>query len=257
MFAGDNSARERYAREQDFFDALASNRQTAPMPKEVLDRYAAPRRPHLFSKEFMFSLLEQPRGKRLLEIGCGDGAASVQLAYAGADVTAVDLSPKAIEIARGRAKLTGVHVDFRVANIETDAFEGQRFDVVWCDCILHHVVPNLDSVVAKVHAVLVDGGLFITREPVAYARWLKAIRRVIPVASCVTPDEQPLRGSEFRTIERYFPRARRRYFRVLARIDCVTDSLQLIAATARVDNLLLWFPGVRALAGSVVLWARK
>jgi SAM-dependent methyltransferase len=54
---------------------------------------------------------------RALELGCGTGASAVWLAQQGFDVTALDLSPRAIEKARQRADAAGVKVRFLVADV--------------------------------------------------------------------------------------------------------------------------------------------
>ncbi len=54
---------------------------------------------------------------RTLEPGCGTGANAVWLAQQGFDVTAVDVSPLAIERARQRADAAGVRVRFLVADV--------------------------------------------------------------------------------------------------------------------------------------------
>src|SRR5205823_13642882 len=55
-----------------------------------------------------FAEFERWRGKKVLEIGCGIGTASISFARRGALVTAVDLSEKSIEIARQRAEVYGL-----------------------------------------------------------------------------------------------------------------------------------------------------
>jgi 2-polyprenyl-3-methyl-5-hydroxy-6-metoxy-1,4-benzoquinol methylase len=248
---------DRYESERQFFDRIAAGATVEPLSRAGLERYAHPKRPHLFAKEFMFSLLGDARGKRLLEIGCGEGVASVQLAYCGARVTGVDLSRVSVEVARKRARVQGLPAEFCVANVETDDLGRACYDVVWCDLILHHLVPSLDTVLGKLSAALVPGGLFIAREPIAYAGWLKGLRRLTPVKGAATPDEQPLRRQELAIIEKHFGRVHRRYFRLLARIDQLTSKLPLIALAARMDNVLLTVPGMKRLAGNVVLWAKK
>ena len=248
----------RFQAERDFFDRAAAATMLRPMSRAVLDRYAHPRHPELFGKEFMFSLLGRARGLRVLEVGCGEGAASVQLAYCGAEVTGIDLSPGALDVARRRADLEGLDVRFLEANVEeSDGFGDASYDVVWCDLVLHHLTAALDRVTHNLHAALKPGGLFIAREPVHYAGWLKALRRCVPVRVPTTPDEQPFREQEFAVIRRRFPDLRRRHFRLLARVDRVTRSLPVIGAAARLDNLLLHLPGAKSLAGNVVMWARK
>ena len=87
------------------------------------------------------------RTKKLLEVGCGQGIVSVQLANLGAQVVGLDISSKSIEVAR-RRKINGFEATFRVANIETDDLGTELHDVVVCYDFLHHVVPALDEVTA-------------------------------------------------------------------------------------------------------------
>src|SRR5262249_51359976 len=54
---------------------------------------------------------------RALELGCGSGTNAVWLAQQGFDVTAIDLSPLAVERARRRAEAAGARVRFLVADV--------------------------------------------------------------------------------------------------------------------------------------------
>jgi SAM-dependent methyltransferase len=56
-------------------------------------------------------------GDPVVELGCADGFVTVALAKAGYRVTAVDLSPRMIEVARERVAREGLHADFLVADI--------------------------------------------------------------------------------------------------------------------------------------------
>lgn len=247
-----------YAQERAFFDRVAAGTVVTPMDPDVLERYAAPKHPDLFAKELMFRLAGDLRGKRVLEVGCGEGVASVQLAYCGADVDAVDISPVSIDVARRRAAANDVAVNFRVADVtRDDAAPPDTYDVVWCDLILHHLTDSLGAILDGVRRWLKPGGIFIAREPVAYAGWLKAARRLVPVAVDATDDEQPLRKEEFDAIAARFPDVRRRYFRIFARADRLGAGLPVLRGLARLDNALLMLPGTTGLAGNVVLWARK
>jgi 2-polyprenyl-3-methyl-5-hydroxy-6-metoxy-1,4-benzoquinol methylase len=250
------AARDRYQREAQFFDAVAARARIAPMSAAAIDRYRHCRQAHLFAKEFMFSLVGDFAGRRVLEIGCGEGVSSVQLAALGARVTGVDLSQTSLDVARRFAEANGVSAEFICKNLETDDLGWDSYDVVWCDNILHHVVPALPEVLGKLRAMLRPGGWFIAREPVAYAGVLKALRRLVPVRVDVTPDEQPLRAGELALIRETFPGLAERYFRILARMDRVTDNLRVVARCAAVDNFLLRWPAARRLAGHAVLWAR-
>src|SRR5438105_1095757 len=54
---------------------------------------------------------------RAVELGCGTGTNSVWLAQQGFDVTAIDISPTALDLARQRAADAGVAVRFVAADV--------------------------------------------------------------------------------------------------------------------------------------------
>jgi 2-polyprenyl-3-methyl-5-hydroxy-6-metoxy-1,4-benzoquinol methylase len=98
---------------------------------------------------------EFPRwaGKRVLEIGCGIGTDTIQFARAGAQVTAVDLSPAAVDLARRRAEVYGLSqaVDFRVADAErlSESVAPAPYDLVYSFGVIHHT-PHPERVVEQV-----------------------------------------------------------------------------------------------------------
>jgi SAM-dependent methyltransferase len=114
----------------------------------------------------LFAQLEGSRG-RLLEVGCGIGVDSIQLARCGFDVTAVDLTESAIEVARESARRRGVSIDFRVGNAEGLDFADESFDAVYSFGVLHHT-PDIERAVAEVHRVLRPGGKAYV---MLYHRW--------------------------------------------------------------------------------------
>ena len=249
-----------YDIERAIFDRVASRTIITPMNKATFDRYASPRWPHLFPKETMFALAGDVRGKTILEVGCGEGREAVQLAYCGANVTGIDISDVSIDVARKRADLEGFKIEFKVDNIvENDSLGDECFDIIWCNLILHHIADSLDLVMHKIKHALKPGGMFISREPVTYARWLKQIRDLFPKCSEKEddPNEQPFRDHEFKIVNKHFPNLSVRPYRILARADYVVNNLFIIRTLARADNLLFRFPGTTSLAGDVIMWARK
>lgn len=54
---------------------------------------------------------------RALDLGCGTGTNSIYLAQHGLSVVGVDFSPKAIAIARDKARRAGVAIEFHVADV--------------------------------------------------------------------------------------------------------------------------------------------
>ena len=113
------------------------------------------------------------REAKVLDVGCGAGLLSEALAGAGAQVTALDLAPELIKIARLHRLETGVSVDYRLQSVESLAAEmpGQ-FDAITCMEMLEHV-PDPGSVIAACAVLLKPGGkLFLStlnRTPAAFA----------------------------------------------------------------------------------------
>ena len=97
------------------------------------------------------------RDQRLLEVGCGIGVDSIQLAKRGFQVTAVDLTENALAVAKQFAARRGATVDFRLGNAEGLDFPGESFDAVYSFGVLHHT-PDIERSVAEVHRVLRPGG---------------------------------------------------------------------------------------------------
>lgn len=85
------------------------------------------------------------RGHRVLDAGCGTGMATAELAARGADVVAIDISPKLVEIARARLPegLEG-RVDFRAGDML--AADLGRFDhVIAMDSLIYYTRPDLEA----------------------------------------------------------------------------------------------------------------
>jgi ubiquinone/menaquinone biosynthesis C-methylase UbiE len=104
---------------------------------------------------------------RLLEVGCGIGVDSIQLAKCGFEVTAVDLTENALQVAKEFTARRGVEIDFRLGNAEKLEFPDATFDAVYSFGVLHHT-PNIDAAVAEVHRVLRPGG---TAHVMLYRKW--------------------------------------------------------------------------------------
>lgn len=113
------------------------------------------------------------RGARVLDVGCGAGLLSEALASAGADVTALDLAPELIKVAKLHRLETGVQVDYREQSVESLAEQAPAsFDAITCMEMLEHV-PDPGSIIRACATLLKPGGrLFLStlnRTPAAFA----------------------------------------------------------------------------------------
>jgi len=99
--------------------------------------------------------------KRVLDVGCGGGILSEAMARAGAKVTGIDLSEKALSVARLHQLESGIEVDYRLIAAETLAAEAAAsYDVVTCMELLEHV-PDAGALVAACAALAAPGGLVV------------------------------------------------------------------------------------------------
>jgi len=111
-------------------------------------------------------------GKRVVDVGCGGGILSESMAQRGAEVLGIDLSEKALGVARLHQLESGVGLDYRLAAAEALAREmPASFDFVTCMELLEHV-PHPEQTVAACAALVKPGGLVvfstINRNPKAY-----------------------------------------------------------------------------------------
>ena len=97
-------------------------------------------------------------GKQVLEIGCGMGFDSVELMKRGAKLTATDLTPSAIELARRHFQIMELApVDARVANVLELDFPDESFDVVYSIGVVHHT-GDTPRALREIRRVLKPGG---------------------------------------------------------------------------------------------------
>ncbi len=109
------------------------------------------------------ALLDQIRpGMRTLELGCASGWLTLAMAQRGAHAVGLDISQKALDIARSyyetvRDRVPG-SVAYRQADLNALALEPETYDLVAVKASLHHLV-RLEHVIAEVHRALKPGGL--------------------------------------------------------------------------------------------------
>jgi len=132
----------------------------------------------------------QIKGSQALDIGCGGGILSESMAAQGANVCAIDVSSKALEVARLHLLESHVKVNYRLATIEQLAQERPcEFDLVTCLEMLEHV-PDPVSVILSAARVLKPGGhLFLStlnRTPRAFLLGIvgaEHLARILPTGT--------------------------------------------------------------------------
>lgn len=250
-----------------YFDAQAAamlQRADAGLAPAILERYRHNERPW-HSKEYRLRLLGALTGKRVLDVGCGMGENAVLLASRGARVTGIDVSRRSIEYAQrlARASRIAVPPEFVCAPLEVADLPARSFDVIWGDGVLHHLLHDLDGVLARLVDLAKEGAIFLFAEPVDRVPGLRAIRKLLPVPPDGTPGERPLREAEIALVRRHVPGLRVKPFAFLSRLNrlLVGNRLEdapplrraIAEALVRLDATLLSAPGASRLGGICVL----
>ena len=99
---------------------------------------------------------------KALDLCCGAGTNTVYLAEKGFEVTGIDISPTAVDIAKEKAEQANAKINFSVQNFVELPFRDELFDFIFDMGCFHHVEPeDREKFIGGVHRVLKDGGLYM------------------------------------------------------------------------------------------------
>ncbi len=138
-----------------------------------------------------FARFEASRGLRVLEIGVGLGADHQRFAEAGARLTGIDLTERAVEHTRRRLSLFELSSNLSVGDAEALDFPDASFDVVYSWGVLHHS-PDTPRAIDEVRRVLKPGGIarimiYHTWSMIGFMLWVRyALLRLRPWTSMRT-----------------------------------------------------------------------
>ena len=204
-------------------------------------------------------------GKKVLDLGCGLGQASIWLCQKGGIVTGVDISEASIRKAYDLAKYMGLSIEFKVGNADELDYENV-FDIVFCQAFLHHL-PDVKKSLCRYRSYLIQGGLIIAQEPKA-ENPIALIARKFPSLQPTTETEHPFKIGELESLFKdVFGEAKVRYFYLLSPLHFIFSRIKFLRskklskasfwALNALDKLLLLLPWMRKYTWVEIIYARK
>jgi SAM-dependent methyltransferase len=197
--SSDDTLQARLQREAEFHDTKYSTGE-----ESYPSHYSVGPTQYVYTQ--MRDALGDLNGKHVLEVGCGEGWITRELAQRGAIVSAFDISPQAAENTRKVLAADNLleRCTVGVMPAERLSYADDSFDIALGFAIIHHL--DLGKALAELHRVLKPGGVGYFAEPLATNPAIALYRRLTPQYR--TPDERPLVLSElpgllsaFRTYE--------------------------------------------------------
>lgn len=195
---------ERFVKERAFHNAWASSEDIENIDvRKANEVCTAP------EMRYIMQRLGDIRDKRLLDMGCGLGEASVYFALLGANVTSSDLSQDMLDATCRLAQANGVSVKPHVAAAEDMHLSPDAlFDIIYAGNLLHHA--DIAQTLSRIKPHLAAGGVVVTWDPLAYNPVINIYRTM--ATDVRTPDEHPLKRRDIKLFRKYFGNVETRYF---------------------------------------------
>lgn len=130
-------------------------------------------------KELVFSLFEIKHGDAVLDVGCGTGNYTIELAKLGADAIGIDSSEEMVGWARRKAEGERRKVFFQVADALKLSFPDDSFDLIVSNGLLCFL-KEPEKALMEMHRVLKPGGRLVVGvlnrwSPWAFFRRIKGL----------------------------------------------------------------------------------
>lgn len=152
-----------------------------------------------FLSNYFFGGLNSLKGKKILNLGCGEGTNTIKLAKKN-EVVAVDISEESIKVLKDKIEKEGVEAKVLLMNAEDLEFEDEIFDIVYGVSILHHL--DLNKVLPELKRVTKKGGKLFFIEPSDHNYFINKYRQRTPEMR--SEFEHPLKREDIKLIKNYF-----------------------------------------------------
>lgn len=200
-------------------------------------------------------------GKTVLDYCCGLGSTSLRLAEAGATVYGIDISPESVETSRGNLVAAGLgdRGHFSVMDAENLEFEANKFDVIICFGVLHHL--DVTRAFPELSRVLKPGGRILCGEALGYNPVIAAYRRLTPKLRTSWEADHILTMKELAIAKESFGRVEVRFFHLFGILATPFRSTPIfrsvLALLNFIDDIVLKIPGVQLMAWQMIFELRE
>jgi SAM-dependent methyltransferase len=126
---------------------------------------------------------DRARGKRVLDVGCGNGYVLARYARHGAEACGTDITETALALSRRRFEIEGLAGEFRRTDGDALPYPDEHFDVACSMGVLHHI-ENPRPMLSEMRRVLKPGGELIL---MLYNRDSWKFRVVLPLRRRLDP----------------------------------------------------------------------
>ena len=135
--------------------------------------------------ERLLKLIEVEAGQKYLDVGCGNGAAAINLAQKyHLDVTGIDVDPDQIRLAEAHSQGLA-NARFLTIDGTRLPLEDGQFDIVFTNKVTHHI-PNWEEAIVEMIRVLKPDGYLIYAD-IIFPGWLAAVGQAVVKKSAGFP----------------------------------------------------------------------
>lgn len=201
-------------------------------------------------------LKERCNGKKVLVLGCGEGAESFFLAKNGANVTGIDIGDVAISHAKENAKKEGLEnkTNFLIMDAEKLEFPDNTFDIITASGMIHHI--DFDKVLPEMRRVIKPTGEIICIEPLKYNPIFQTYRKTTPHLRTKWEAEHILGRHEIYLPLKYFEKVEPRFFYFFVFLAVPLRNTKVFEPVLKflekADKVFLKIPVLRWLAWQVI-----
>lgn len=215
-----------------------------------------------YSRRFLDAwITSHARGLTVLDYCCGLGGLSLRFAQAGATVYGIDISPESVATAKERlvAEGLGDRGHFKVMDAEHLTFEDQKFDIIVCAGVLHHL--DAERAFQELARVLKPSGQIIAIEALGYNPVIKAYRKLTPHLRTAWEIDHILTRKELKVARKYFRRLKVNYFHLFSVAATPFRRTRLFQPVLHclnaLDRVVLKIPGLQLMAWQMIFVLEK